>query len=173
MSAINRRLIKTGILGTLFVVVLFYVSATHAAPAFSRQVHKVHAIPAFSRQYQTSCSTCHLDFPKLNDFGKAFKDAGFKFPVDDETFLKQPPVLLGAPAQKEQFPRAVWPGTIPGAIPIGLRMSTFFQYTRPNRNNFNVLAGPPGTVAPFIPQTDFSTGLFSIFAAGNFGSDIA
>src|SRR5690242_10168889 len=30
------------------------------------------AIPAFSRQYQTSCSTCHLDFPKLNDFGKAF-----------------------------------------------------------------------------------------------------
>ena len=132
-----------------------------------------HAIPAFARQYQTSCTTCHLDFPKLNDFGKAFKDAGFKFPVDDETFLKQPPVLLGAPAQKEQFPHAVWPGTIPGAIPIGLRMSTFFQYTRPNRNNFNVLAGPPGTVAPFIPQTDFSTGLFSIFAAGNFGSDIA
>jgi hypothetical protein len=42
------------------------------------------AIPAFSRQYGTSCSTCHLDFPKLNDFGKAFKDAGFKFPKDDE-----------------------------------------------------------------------------------------
>ena len=45
-----------------------------------------YAIPAFSRQYGTSCSTCHLDFPKLNDFGKAFKDAGFKFPKDDETF---------------------------------------------------------------------------------------
>src|ERR1035438_10588800 len=26
------------------------------------------AIPAFSRQYQTSCMTCHIDFPKLNDF---------------------------------------------------------------------------------------------------------
>jgi hypothetical protein len=26
------------------------------------------AIPAFSRQYGTSCSTCHVDFPKLNDF---------------------------------------------------------------------------------------------------------
>jgi hypothetical protein len=38
------------------------------------------AIPAFSRQYGTSCSTCHIDFPKLNDFGKAFKDAGFQFP---------------------------------------------------------------------------------------------
>ena len=32
-----------------------------------------HAIPAFSRQYGTSCSTCHVDFPKLNDFGEAFK----------------------------------------------------------------------------------------------------
>src|SRR6516225_4261847 len=132
-----------------------------------------HAIPAFARQYQTSCTTCHLDFPKLNDFGKAFKDAGFKFPTDDETFLKQPPVMLGAPAQKDQFPHSVWPGTIPGAIPIGLRMNTFFQYTGQNRNNFNTLAGPPGTVAPFIPQTDFSAGFFSIFAAGNFGSDIA
>ena len=38
------------------------------------------AIPAFSRKYGTSCTTCHSDFPKLNDFGKAFKDAGFKFP---------------------------------------------------------------------------------------------
>ena len=47
---------------------------------------KSYAIPAFSRQYGTSCTTCHLDFPKLNDFGKAFKDAGFKFPKDDETF---------------------------------------------------------------------------------------
>ena len=40
-----------------------------------------YAIPAFSRQYGTSCTTCHLDFPKLNDFGKAFKDAGFKFQI--------------------------------------------------------------------------------------------
>jgi len=25
-----------------------------------------YAIPAFSRQYGTSCTTCHVDFPKLN-----------------------------------------------------------------------------------------------------------
>src|SRR5690349_13941176 len=70
------------------------------------------AIPAFSRQYQTSCSTCHIDFPKLNDFGKAFKDAGFKFPKDDETMLKVPAVLLGAPAQKDVWPNTIWPGQI-------------------------------------------------------------
>lgn len=152
--------IKSAVLGLFLAILLVYPAVTHA-------------IPAFARQYQTSCTTCHNDFPKLNDFGKAFKDAGFKFPTDNETFLKIPPVMLGAPAQKDQFPHSVWPGTIPGIAPIGLRMNTFFQYTGRHRNNFNELAGPPGTVAPFIPTTDFSTGLFSIFAAGNFGSDIA
>jgi hypothetical protein len=130
------------------------------------------AIPAFSRQYNTSCSTCHVDFPKLNDFGKAFKDAGFKFPTDDESMLKIPPVLLGAPANKELWPHTVWPGSIPGLPPIGLRMNNFFTIVGKNRGNF---AGggvtPPGT--GFVPRTDFEPGLFSIFTAGNFGSDIA
>jgi hypothetical protein len=130
------------------------------------------AIPAFSRQYQTSCATCHIDFPKLNDFGKAFKDAGFKFPKDDETMLKVPPVLLGAPAQKDVWPKTIWPGEIPGLPPIGLRYNSFFQVTGGNRDRFNSLAAP-GMVPQFIPATDFESGLFSIFTAGNFGSDVA
>src|SRR5580692_4397716 len=132
------------------------------------------AIPAFSRQYGTSCSTCHVDFPKLNDFGKAFKDAGFKFPKDDESFIKVPPVLLGAPANKELFPHSIWPGSIPGVPPIGLRYNHFFQVVSANRNNFNLqnTTGGPA-LNQFIPRTDFQTGLFSIFTAGNFGSDIA
>ena len=128
------------------------------------------AIPAFSRQYGTSCTTCHIDFPKLNDFGKAFKDAGFKFPKDDESFLKIPPVMLGAPAQKDLWPHTVFPGTIPGLPPIGLRFNTFFQYTPASANNYN-LAGP--AAGPYVPRTDFEPGFFSIFTAGNFGSDIA
>ncbi|PYX56631.1 MAG: hypothetical protein DMG73_14935 [Acidobacteria bacterium] len=131
-----------------------------------------YAIPAFSRQYGTSCSTCHINFPKLNDFGKAFKDAGFKFPKDDETFIKIPPVLLGAPAQKDIWPHTIFPGTIPGMPPIGLRYNTFFQVVSKNRNAFNVQR-PGDPTAPFIPRTDFQSGLFSIFTAGNFGSDIA
>jgi hypothetical protein len=143
---------------------------------------KADAIPAFSRQYGTSCSTCHVDFPKLNDFGKAFKDAGFKFPKDDETFVKIPPVMLGSPAQKELWPKTIWPGTLPGVPQIGLRMNSFFQVLGRNRNNLGCAATPitpsptgtgPGTVTPCIPRTDFATGFFSIFTAGNFGSDIA
>jgi hypothetical protein len=130
-----------------------------------------YAIPAFSRQYGTSCTTCHIDFPKLNDFGKAFKDAGFKFPKDDESFLKIPPVTLGAPAQKDLWPHsAVFPGTIPGLPPIGLRYNQFFQYTSANANNYNQATLSTG---PYVPRADFEAGFFSIFMAGNFGSDIA
>ena len=132
-----------------------------------------HAIPAFSRQYGTSCSTCHVDFPKLNDFGKAFKDAGFKFPKNDEDFIKIPPVMLGAPAQKEMFPHTIWPGTIPGMPQIGLRFNTFFQVYGKNRNNFNPPLPPTDPNATFTPRTDFQPGLFSIFTAGNFGDGIA
>jgi hypothetical protein len=128
-----------------------------------------HAIPPFARQYGTSCSTCHNDFPKLNDFGKAFKDAGFKFPKNDEDFIKVPPVMLGAPAQKELWPKAIYPGTIPGLPMIGLRFNTFFQVYSRNRNNF----APASDGGPFTPRTDFQPGLFSIFTAGNFGDGIA
>ena len=133
---------------------------------------KGNAIPAFARLYGTSCMTCHVDFPKLNDFGKAFKDAGFKFPKDDENYLKIAPVMLGAEEQKETFPKSVWPGSIAGIPPVGLRFNSFFQATSANRNKFDTLA-PNGTVPPVIPGTDFASGLFSIFMAGNFGSNIA
>src|SRR5664279_5682963 len=131
-----------------------------------------YAIPAFARMYGTSCSTCHIDFPKLNDFGKAFKDAGFKFPKDDESMIKIPPVMLGAPANAELWPKAIWPGTIPGQPPIGMRYNNYLQFTSGSRNNFNNLL-PPGGIGPYVPTADFETGLFSIFTAGNFGSDIA
>ena len=157
-----------------------FLSATLAvllgAAILLLQPTKGHAIPAFARQYNTSCSTCHIDFPKLNDFGKAFKDAGFKFPKDDEAVIKIPPVMLGAPAQKEVFPKTIWPGTIPGQPPIGLRIASYFQVTGKNANRFAVVP-QPGTTDPvdngFVPRTDFQTGTFSIFTAGNFGSGIA
>ena len=131
-----------------------------------------YAIPAFARMYGTSCSTCHLDFPQLNDFGKAFKDAGFKFPKDDEALLKIPPVMLGAPANKELWPKAIWPGSIPGIPPIGFRYTNYLQYTGSSSSRFASLT-PPGSLPPIIPTTDFETGVLSFLSAGNFGSDVA
>ncbi len=117
------------------------------------------AIPAFARKYQTSCTTCHNNYPELNDFGEAFKKNGFKFPTDDETFVKEPPVMLGAKAQKKVFPNAVYPGEIPGSIPIGLRYSGFATYN----------AKQPLALG-FLPRTDlFTPNTFTMIAAGSFG----
>src|SRR5215469_8053397 len=121
------------------------------------------AIPAFSRKYQTSCTTCHSNFPELNDFGIAFKKNGFKFPKDDETFVKEPPVLLGAKAQKEAFPDAIYPGELPGNVPIAFRYSGFAQY-----NSKVPLA------VGFVPRTDlFVPNTFTILAAGSFGPSLS
>ena len=107
--SLNFRSFAVILLGTLAVVTLLVTAPTGKA------------IPAFSRKYGTSCTTCHNNYPELNDFGLAFKKNGFKFPKDDETFVKQDAVLLGSKAQKEAFPEAVYPGEIPGTIPISFR----------------------------------------------------
>lgn len=124
------------------------------------------AIPAFSRKYGTSCTTCHSNYPELNDFGLAFKKRGFKFPKDDETFVKQEPVLLGSKAQKEAFPEAVYPGEIPGTIPIAFRYE----------GNMNWNASQPKAVQTngYVPTTDlFVPNTFTIISAGSFGQNIS
>jgi len=80
------------------------------------------AIPAWSRKYQTGCTTCHTVFPKLNYFGKAFRNNGYRFPGGlDESATKEPPVIMGADSYKKLFPRALWPSHIPGAVPVAIR----------------------------------------------------
>jgi hypothetical protein len=125
------------------------------------------AIPAFSRKYQTSCTTCHNNYPELNDFGEAFKKNGFKFPKDDETFVKQEPVLLGSKAQKEAFPGAIYPGEIPGTVPIAFRYSGTFGWNA---------SQPPGVnqTSAYVPRTDiFQPNTFTIISAGSFGQNLS
>jgi hypothetical protein len=153
MNPIWRRLSLLGVAGGVSLGAWSLIVPTPRATA----------IPAFSRKYQTSCTTCHSDFPELNDFGIAFKKNGFKFPKDDDLFVKEPPVLLGAKAQKEAFPNAVFPGELPGTLPISFRYSGFFNY-----NNKQPLS------LGFVPRTDlFVPNTFTIISAGNFGSSIS
>ncbi|MHB2008477.1 MAG: hypothetical protein ACYCOX_10580 [Acidobacteriaceae bacterium] len=123
------------------------------------------AIPAFARKYHTACPTCHNNWPELNDFGLAFKMNGFKFPKDDEDFVKEPPLMLGAPAQKEAFPHSMWPGELP-ILPIAFRYSGYFNYNSPQ---------PPAIIAAdgFVPQTDiFEPNTFTIIAASSLGPSL-
>lgn len=82
--------------------------------------HRAVAIDQFSRQYNTSCTTCHIGFPKLNDIGLAFKDAGFQFSEEDASFIATPQTLLslpvtGARASKMAFRSPAY-ATPPSAI---------------------------------------------------------
>lgn len=107
------------------------------------------AIPAWSRKYQTSCSTCHAAFPKLNYFGKAFRNNGYRFPGgEDESATKEPPVSMGAEGYKKLFPRALWPSHIPGSVPLAVRGISRFSTYEDERtttfefpHEFEVLAG--------------------------------
>jgi hypothetical protein len=79
------------------------------------------AIPAFARRYETSCQTCHLVFPKLNPFGEAFRRNGYRFPSKgDAVAEKEEPLPLGNEAMKDVWPNAVYPGQLPGKLPISL-----------------------------------------------------
>jgi hypothetical protein len=126
-------------------------------------VPRTSAIPAFARKYQTACATCHNNPPELNDFGWAFKKNGFKFPKDDADFVKQPQLMLGAPAYKKVFPKAIYPGEIPGTIPIGFRFSGFVNY-----HSKQPLA------LGFQPRVDlFAPATFTIISAGSFGERLS
>ena len=98
----------------LFLFALIVGLATFSFPRTAS------AIPAFARKYGTSCTTCHTVYPKLNPFGEAFRRNGFRFPGTDSDVVKQPTVPLGADAYKKVFPDAVWPGTLPGSVPLSI-----------------------------------------------------
>lgn len=81
------------------------------------------AIPAFARKYHTSCMTCHAPFPHLTAVGEAFRLNGFKLP-NDELYIKDKPVSLGANAYKKMFPDSVWPSDIPGMPPMSIAVES-------------------------------------------------
>lgn len=120
--------------------VLFAMVITLLAFLFVLLNHEARAIPAFARKYETSCQTCHVAFPKLNAFGDAFRNNGYRFPADDEDVVKQEQVELGAPAWKKVWPKAVWPSDTAPSVPIALLITSRFEIMPDNEvsNDFIV-----------------------------------
>lgn len=49
------------------------------------------AFPAFARKYGVRCTACHESWPKLNDFGRAFRDNGYQMLTGkDDTIFETP-----------------------------------------------------------------------------------
>jgi hypothetical protein len=101
----------SGLLGVVSLWVFIFVAS------------EAWAIPSWARKYGTSCSTCHVAYPKLNYFGKAFRNNGYRFPEGgDQAATKETPVSLGAEGYKKLFPRALWPSDMPGNVPLSVRV---------------------------------------------------
>ena len=109
---------------TVFALTLILLfSAAMLAP------RNAYAIPAFARKYQTSCQTCHIVAPALTPFGEAFRQNGYRFPEgNDAAMTKVTPVSIGAEGYKKLWPRAVWPGEIPGMPPVAVLLTSTIDY---------------------------------------------
>jgi hypothetical protein len=73
------------------------------------------AIPPFAREYGVPCSTCHITVTRRNEFGDAFRRAGYRWPTkleSDQDGRPIPPVeMRGA---------SLLDGLLPARPPIGL-----------------------------------------------------
>lgn len=115
------------------------------------------AIPAFSRKYATSCATCHVAFPKLNAFGRAFRNNGYRMPGGDDAYLRDENIKLGADAWKRLWPDAIWPGDLPYLPPLSMLVDNEVEYQ------------PQGAV-----HTDFRTpSNLALLTGGTFGDSLS
>src|SRR6476620_8202866 len=121
------------------------------------------AVPAFARKYQTSCQTCHIVFPKLKAFGEAFRLRGYRLPGETEEQVKEKPVSLGAPAYKRLWPEAIWPGELPGSVPLAVNIK--FAYANTSTLNDD------GTVTSVKNDLQFPQEL-NVFGAGTLGDHV-
>ncbi len=101
---------KDHLAASLWRVTVLWLACASAAPA----------LPSFARKYKTSCTTCHVIVPKLNAFGVAFRNNGYRIPYNDEKFVKQEETSLGAPAWRQVWPHGVWPSSIAAQVPLAI-----------------------------------------------------
>jgi len=139
-----------------------------------------HALPTFARKYETSCQTCHVAYPKLTPFGEAFRWNGYRFPDHgDDTAQKRDPVELGNDAQKERWPKAVFPGSIPWDAPVSLVLSGAAGYGPEfeTHHHGTVMAGMEESEEEHghEPQLDLSTmvDMFGVRTGGTLGDHVS
>lgn len=84
---------------------------------------RAEAFPAFARKYGMSCTACHVAWPILNVQGERFRDNGYQFGLG-----KDDPVTLN-----------------PGYVPIALRTTPAYQYTRMTNQTADDGTGTGGT----------------------------
>ena len=108
-----------------------------------------HAIPAFARKYGVACSACHTNWPRLNRFGIAFRDNGYRMNRERDNPVTQ----------------------APGYWPIAFRSTVGYEF------NSNTLTPVAPTASNPLGLATTQTGTFGfqgldILTAGTIGEQI-
>ncbi len=158
---------RAGVVYGLPLVGAVWLAVTAATVARPAAAPTPSAIPAFARMYRTTCSTCHIAAPKLNVLGEAFRLNGYRMPESQLLIRRDDPLPLGDDAWKDEWPRSIWPGEVPGQVPLALRIQTDARLTRDEEarndltfrfpNEIYLLAGAPlGSLISAFLETEWS-----------------
>ncbi len=123
------------------------------------------AVPSFARKYNTSCQTCHTQFPVLNPFGEAFRRNGFRFPSvkgsEDSDAAKEETLPLGQEEYEKTFPNSVWPDRISQMAPLSLLVGGGVNYVMPNSDLYATTGNTFTWNGVANPVSLFAAGAFS------------
>jgi hypothetical protein len=111
------------------------------------------AIPPFAREYGVPCSTCHITVTRRNEFGDAFRRAGYRWPTkleSDQDGRPMPPVEMRGASMMD--------GLLPARPPIGLIAYFAASYTNDDTQ---------------AHQATFTNPLFNIVFGSNLGKHAA
>lgn len=124
-----------------------------------------HAVPVFARAYKTPCTTCHVQFPKLNAFGMAFKQRGYRMPGEKGKFVWKKDNLPLAALVNLAYERVDTGDGITGTVDrkgldffsagsVGPRISYFLDYGF-TQEQFTTDGGDTGEVNTTVPGGTF------------------
>lgn len=76
------------------IISRYVLAAAGCLAVLALQAAPAGAVPVFARKYGFSCTMCHSNYPRLNDFGARYRRNGYRLPGrenDEKTVLHSPP----------------------------------------------------------------------------------
>lgn len=96
------------------------------------------AIPAFARDYGVSCSSCHVSITRRNEFGDAFRKAGYHWPGAAERELAQ-----GGDDEITGLGASLFATVLPAQLPVAISATFSGAYTTDPEAQARFVAGAP------------------------------
>jgi hypothetical protein len=148
---VGNTQLRTAGIGTLLksrvivLVLLLFATLLSIRPA--------HAIPAFARKYSLPCSACHEAWPKLNDFGIAFRDRGYQLGNEKDS--------------------PIWQN--PGYWPVTMRITPQWHRESSSNQVVDTVPGNPALGQTFqnVTTDGFDFGGLDLWAAGTLYKNIS